>query len=523
MRAETGKICGIYIGIIGLHLTLAMIAGGLWFTAHEADMVHLIDIILRMSAVAVPHLDFMTPIGEWAMRPMALLHGAGLSLGMALIGAQILVAALLLPPTLWAAVSRLTFWQSMVFGLIVFGLCAGVVAGGVEPNLSLSMHYNRWAWAMAGIVMILSILPARGAGHAGADALSIGLLMACLGMIKITFAVALAPVVILALFLKREVKTLILALLTSFVVLILVTLEHGLAYWFAYIDDLQSVVGSANRPMPSDPLPALFLSPANTPASVLMIGLVLWLRRQRDRAQATPLALLLLLSFPALTFVTWQNYGNDPIWLGFWALILWGLAGQRAGVNRMVLGGTAAAMALLILPVMGNILYSPLRHVSQPKPLFRPLLPHEAGVRMVAARAGGAWVQNTLITPPDTQEGQIFQGAPLPECELQAGLITVIEAQIKTLQSIETPPKVQPFVADLFAPHWLFSDLEPLPGGTPWYYDGLPGIENASHLLVPNCAADPQARAHILTLIDQAGIALTPAGETPLYRLYELR
>ncbi len=69
----------------------------------------------------------------------------------------------------------------------------------------------------------------------------------------------------------------------------------------------------------------------------------------------------------------------------------------------------------------------------------------------------------------------------------------------------------------------MFAGLAPLPGGTPWYYDGLPGIGAASHVMVPHCAADPKARDHALGLMDARGIELEKVGESDDFRLYRIR
>lgn len=489
-------------------------------------MVHLVDLVLRMSAGAVPHLDFMTPIGEWAIRPMAILHNAGLPLGGALIWAQFGVAIVLFPALVWTAVSRLNIWQATIFGIVVLGLCMGVVSGGAEPNISLSMHYNRWAWAATLIVIVLGLVPEKAGPRPVLDGLSIGVLMAALAMVKITFALALAVPVIAVLLLRGRAISLGLSLLCALAILILVTLDHGLGYWFAYIDDLRAVVGSANRPMPSATLSALILSPVATPITLAVLAAILILRRRPALDPGGWRVLGLVLGFPAFVFVSWQNYGNDPIWLAALAIVLWSWArpGGEPRSDSAGLAVVAIVMAAFVAPALANILYSPLRHLNQPRAAFRPLLPDNRGegVMMVAARASGAWGQNTLIAPAGEEPLRLADQI-LPECELQAGLVTMIEAQVDALRAMEPRLDQQPFVTDLFTPHWLFSDLKPLSGGTPWYYGDLPGMDAATHILVPICPADPTARAHIIGLIQAADLTLVPTAESDHFRLYEIK
>ena len=63
-------------------------------------------------------------------------------------------------------------------------------------------------------------------------------------------------------------------------------------------------------------------------------------------------------------------------------------------------------------------------------------------------------------------------------------------------------------VADAFSSYWLFADIEPLRGGTPWYYSGLPGYENAEYLMVPICPSVHDARRQILNLVEERGSVL---------------
>ena len=72
------------------------------------------------------------------------------------------MAGLLLLPTVWVAVSRFrTVPLALAFGAVVLFLAAGMVYGGDDVKLSLSMHYNRWAWAVVFLPLALVILPAE--------------------------------------------------------------------------------------------------------------------------------------------------------------------------------------------------------------------------------------------------------------------------------------------------------------------------------------------------------------------------
>ena len=58
--------------------------------------------------------------------------------------------------------------------------------------------------------------------------------------------------------------------------------------------------------------------------------------------------------------------------------------------------------------------------------------------------------------------------------------------------------------------------------GAPWYYGGLPGIEDVDYLIVPLCPLIPAVRALVLEAVDEANIPLTEIRRTPLYILYSV-
>ncbi len=499
-----------------MQAALTLIGGGLFFTSHEADMVHLSDLVLRQSAGAVFHHDIATPVGGWATLPMALLHRAGLGLGSAMVWGQMVALVVLLPPLALIALRRLTVVQAAVFGLCVTGLTGALVFGGTDPLVSLSMHYNRWCWAASSIVVLAVFLPGTRPKSVG-EGIAIGWLMAAMAMIKVSFPVALALPVIFGLLRNGRTKTLLAAIGTALIVLGAVTMVLGVGYWQAYLADLLTVAGSPNRAAPGADWRALILSPAGLPVTLVAAALIYF----GGRIGRKDLAALTLLFFAAFTFISWQNYGNDPIWLAVIALIGWCLSQGGQGAGYRGLRMTAVAAGVLVLPMMANVLYSPLRHVLAPADLSRPLLPGDASLRMVTARAEAAFAKVTLVAPPD-QTAAVFRGRDLPECELSGGLITTLERDAAELTRLDPTIDRQPLVADLFQAHWMFAGLRPLQGGTPWYYDGLPGLADATHVMVPDCPADLRARQRVTDLLDQAGVTLEEVGRTEAFTLYRI-
>ncbi len=235
-----------------------------------------------------------------------------------MIWSQIIVLLALFPALLWVALSRLTPGQSMAFGLAVAGLASGHVSGGTEPLLSFSMHYNRWCWAASLIVAAIALMPPKAGGEV-ADGAATGLLMAAMAMVKVTFPLSLALPVVFALLRSGRSRTLIVALASALALLAAVTLAEGIGYWTAYAGDLLTVTGSETRAMPSDHWQALILSPVATPATLCMAALIWLLRRGGDSGRAAAL----MLFYPAFVFISWQNFGNDLIWLCVVALLAW--------------------------------------------------------------------------------------------------------------------------------------------------------------------------------------------------------
>lgn len=503
-------------GLLLVQVVLAVLGGGLFFTSHEADMVHLADLVLRQSAGEVFHINVETPIGGWATLPMALLHRYGVNIGEAFIFGQIVALLVLFPAVTLISVNRLTSGQSLGFGLVVMGLAAGLVYGGTDPLVSLSMHYNRWCWAATLVICLAVLLPGR-RDIPVPEGMIIGLLMAAMAMIKVTFAVALAVPIVFALLRNGRRKTLFVSVVSALVVLALITLTEGVGYWTAYLGDLRTVAGSANRAAPGAGWPALVLSPTGIPATLCVVALIYFSARidRRD------LGATVLVFFAAFTFITWQNFGNDPVWLIVVALVAWLLSKTSRGSGARGLRLTAVAAFALILPVLLNILWSPVRHLTLPAAMAQPLLPGEGGLRMVSARAESAFAKSVLIAPEDQVPTQLL-GEPLPDCELTGGLVATLRRDADALKQLEPNIDRQPLVADLFQAHWLFSDLSPLRGGTPWYYDGLPGIADATHMLVPDCAADLRARARVTELVEASGLDLTEVGRTEAFRLYRI-
>ena len=73
-NAQAGRVLGLIAGVFGGIVVLAALRGGFDFAKHETDMLHLVDLVLRLEGGAKLHEDVMTPLGLWGLLPSSLRH-----------------------------------------------------------------------------------------------------------------------------------------------------------------------------------------------------------------------------------------------------------------------------------------------------------------------------------------------------------------------------------------------------------------------------------------------------------------
>ncbi len=535
-RANPSVMFGFFVAVIVAICGVSLLKGGVYIGKHEGDTLHMLQIVFRMAMGEWPHLDFMTPIGALAAAPIALFVTLGFGAGMSFLLAQALVAVVLLLPVWWAAWSRLPGLLAYLFGLIVLVLVAALVHGETERSISLSMHYNRWAWAVSFVAMTLAVLPNRGAPRPLADGLAIGLAMAALVMLKVTYFALFSLPLALALLLRGSTMALFVAFVTGAVIAGLITLAGGTAFWLAYLGDLLMVAQSEIRPAPGDAFSAVVGAPAYIAGSIALIAGVVLLRQGHDKIGG----LVLLLLTPGFFFVTYQNFGNDPQWLLFLGVLLLASlpkSGLRNGFGWEVRQAqilTATVAMALAAPSFLNLAYSPFRHFAMDVSGYTPMLPSSGPHNdMRATRLRGAHVvARSPLDGPDTEfasyaevarleEPLVFHGTTLPDCEVQFGHPAYFETITRDLDEAGLAAGKQILAADLFSSYWLYGALKPLKNGAPWHYGGLPGFENADYLLVPLCPIVAASRRAILKEVEKAGITMNEVRRTRLYILYQ--
>ena len=531
-QPQWGRLAGVMALVVLVLGALPFLKGGLVIAKHEGDTLHLADIVLRMAEFGqVPHLDFMTPLGVLSVAPIAWFVEAGINLGHAFFMAQLLVAVLLFVPAAYAAGTRLTMPWAALFGAYVMVLTLALVHGEAQPAVSISMHYNRWAWAVGYVVILLALPPTAGeAAHSGArggiEGVLIGLGMAVLGLLKATYAVALAPAIIVVLLVRGQGRSLLAALIAGLVVMGAAALVWGPAFWPAYVRDLLAVAGSETRAAPGGDLADIASAPEFFAGNLALLAGIVLLRRSERMAEG----LTLLLLAPGFIYITYQNYGNDPQWLVLLALILLSARGSASYQGALRITG-AVAMAIGFGSLL-NLTTSPIRHYLLESKTPTALItgdPRAADIISSKARLYSV-SQSQQLTGADSPyaaaayvdpeaEPVRVNGEVLADCDLSSGFNAYFEVASRDLEGAGYGGSAV-LAADLLGAFWLYGDFKPVEGSAPWYYAGASGIENADYVLVPICPTGRSQRKAILKGIDAAGWGLEEVRRTALYILF---
>ncbi|MBY6048171.1 hypothetical protein [Vannielia litorea] len=535
-KTNAGRLFVVLLAVLAVEAGLAMWRGQLLVGKHEGDMLHLLEIVFRMADGEWPHLDFMTPIGFMAFAPIALFVKLGAGVGSSILYAQALMGLLLLPLAWRAGLSRLTGYWPYLFGALVIVLVTALVHGEAERSVSISMHYNRWAWAAAFIAILIATLPpVDGHKNQTADGIVVGLALAFLALCKVTYFAAFVIPVAVGLLAHKQHRAFMFALATGLTIVAVVTAFAGLDFWAAYMRDLLRVSASEVRANPGAPFAAVIAAPAYLGGSIVLLFSVILLRQAKKMTEG----LVLLLLTPGFFYVTFQNFGNDPQWLLLLGILLFAARPEGGITNgagwdmRTAVGLSGAAAFAMIVPSAINLAYSPIRHLGQDAAQHVPLLPRatlHADLQTGTVRALRADKRVPMEVPgsgldvwaerAERGSADVLNGEELPRCEVMLGLSALFDSMATSLEeSGHAGERI--FIADLFSSIWLFGDFERLENGAPWYYGGLPGYDTADYILVPQCSIHPKVRGLVLERIGQRGDTLIEVSRTPLYILLE--
>lgn len=510
-----------------------LLKGAFYLGKHEGDAMHLAELVLRVAEGQWPHLDFMTPIGVLALAPIAVFVKAGAGLGHAIFYAQILVAAILLFPVVRVAASRLSGIWPYAYGGFVMLLCLALVHGEAQSAISISMHYNRWAWAVSYVVIPLAVLSPHGRPRPLLDGALIGAGMAALVLTKVTYFAAFAPGVLVVLLARRQFACIFAALVAGLVVAGIVTLLAGAEFWLAYLKDLLTVALGENRQAPGDDFTSIVAAPQYMGGTLALVAAVIFLRQAGRMAEG--LALLVLM--PGCLYVTYQNFGNDPQWLYLLALLAFvlrpdGHVTNSFGWNLRVALSYVGALALAFGASSAiNLAFSPWRHLAaddEERVALLPRLENNDDILILKKRLFTVDRRDPFDMPGDPfatfredanrPDPAYLNGAKLADCELLGGITAWFELAADDLMQAGYAGSAI-MGTDLYSAYWMFGDFRNVKGAAPWYYGGAPGVENADYLVVPLCPMSLKLRASMLKALDEQGWVLHELRRTPLYVL----
>ncbi|MEL6644302.1 MAG: hypothetical protein AAFQ79_10235 [Pseudomonadota bacterium] len=532
-RANPGRLALFLCAVLIFALGPAILKGGVFLTAYEGDALHVSDIVMRMAAGQLPHLDFETPLGLLSFAPIAVFVGQGQSLGLSYLYAQALAGLVALPLIYWCVGTRLPWVAAYLLGAAALLVITSLSYGVSNPPVTIAMHYNRWGWGLLFAAALLICLPAQDRPRPRVDGWVLGLILSLLALVKATYFVVLAPLAVIAFLMRGQRDAIVVMLLTGLVVMGVTTVFTGPTFWVAYVRDLLSVSSSDVRQYPGLAFAPILVSPPYFVATLIAIIGALLLRSSGQRTTG----LLLLLFVPAFAYVTFQNFGNDALWVIPLAAILLAArpkAGQmtRFGWDTRGAVSTLAAMAAaLAIPHVQSLGAGALRHYTLDPSGFEPLLadtPDLADIHTVTLRANSVRAARDTVVPGDLYpmladpeedtDPVTVAGEPIPDCRLEAGVVGALKVQAAEIADLDGPV----FIADVLSAHWLLNDTDPLPGASPWNYGNIAGLDTAAYVYVPTCAVSAKARDAILRALAEAPVTLEEVGRNPRAITYRI-
>jgi hypothetical protein len=345
-------------------LPLVLIAGvpvliGAWLLLSPArvlsremtwDLLFNLDGAWRIHSGQALHVDFHDPLGSLAFLLTELgFRVVGPSPRAFLVGEMIAVAFAFVAAVI-AAVPRLPPLPAVLFVLYA-SLLVLVPANIGEPinAYSFAMSYNRWGWSLLTTLCLLLFLPPRPQRRlAWLDMMTAGVLLVALFYLKITFAVAGAAALAMAIVTSDHSRA---ARRMWSLVLILVLANALAPYNAAYLADIGSAAGSGYaRTLLSGQILLFFANEAEYAlyGSGILLLLWLWWRGQAPMRTVVVAAFVLCLGM----FVLSQNaqQGNIPIGVVIAYLVYGALRHARPALGRTEL--VVPLVAILLWPAL---------------------------------------------------------------------------------------------------------------------------------------------------------------------------
>ena len=324
------------VGIWALASLLLLWSGRTVSGAYTADAVAVWDGANRVLAGQSPNLSFHWPIGPLGTIIPAIGLWLGGLLGAMMPWATVMVSAALLPVLLYVA-DRLPSYVALGFVAYTLVLVmAPLVPGDPVERMSFAMFYNRWGWAILGLIGVL-LLPSS---RPRLDAALVAVLIFVLAYLKVTFAVAGAGMAGLALVLLRRKDLLVAGAALVTALFLVELLWHGTA---EYIADLK-LAAAASGAMRGTLWTLGRAVIENLPA-LLVFGLV-WLSAFLRQARREYLVLSAVLAIGGVPLLNQSAQASGILTLVPACLIaLYAPARKGAGAEQ-------ALLAILAVPII---------------------------------------------------------------------------------------------------------------------------------------------------------------------------
>lgn len=503
------------LGFTGIAAVFSINDGNLLLNAFEADGLHVASAVMRMLDGEVQHIDYHTPLGILAFLPTKLLMDAGYGFGHAAAYSNIAVAVFFLPALIWVGLSRFRGVTGYAFAVATLVLFVAMNLGGLTyDRLDFALYYNRWCWAVSGLVIAMVILegPEGRAGHI-LDGVLIGLCLSFLALTKVTFFLFLGVPVLLGLILFHRATALVVSFLTGGAVLAAIyVLTGGPEFMLAYVEDLKSVFFAGARTVPSLGLVNMIVSPELLVANVALIAAGISLRRAGFIREG----FFLLLLVPGIFLVVVQNWGNYAQWSLAIGVILYAIAlRERTGRSTGAVKVSALLICAVALPQALTMGFSLVHHWTAKSETYVTVLtdPRFSDLKFARARQAVTMVSvERTFGYEDQYLGRFkmpadgtFRGEPLPKCDLRTALPSHLRAIADDLSAREDTRGKRILSASNASNYWLFGGTERLRDAEIWYYGSDAGFDDADFLVIPFCTYGTQghnSRQIILNLIE---------------------
>lgn len=492
----------------------------------------MLDATLRMVSGELPHVDFMTPIGILGFAPVAGFLTLGFAVGKATLLADAAMLAVMLPVIWWLSATRFSKGQAYYFGTIMVITMMAVVYGGGSSTISLSMYYNRWGWSITFLLLAtILFVPHRKLGEAWVAPLVIGLSMAALAMLKMTFFVPLLPVVIIILLAQKQGMLLLKAMGVGLLVGVALLAWLGLDFFFAYFEDLLVLTRPESaRVNTGVGLSDVAGSPNTIVSSIILFAALIIFRKSARMHQG----LVVLVLAPAFTYITYQNWGNDPKWLHLIVLYIWanlpdaaakpvfGLPARQGGLVLIV------AAITFIFPSVFSMATTPFRVLVTSEDEAFAKLELQGGISDIwlpERRVSDIYGEQAIAGWPNLRadlDPLVINGYTFPACRLGEPLMTQFSAMAQQMEGLEAVRGQPVLVADVLSMVWLLGDVGRVPGAAPWYYGDDAGLEGAAFLAVPFCSGKLDLRSAMVEQAAAHGYGLEEIYRSELMVLYRL-